>query len=46
MSDETVKEIEEQGVKCMPVQGDVSDFDFAKILSEMLKKNSVLLMCL
>ena len=32
VSDETVKEIEEQGVKCMPVQGDVSDFDFAKNL--------------
>ena len=38
MSDETVKEIEEQGVKCMPVQGDVSDFDFAKNLIRDVKK--------
>ena len=38
VSDETVKEIEEQGVKCMPVQGDVSDFDFAKNLIRDVKK--------
>ena len=31
VSDETIKEIEDCGVKCMPVQGDVSDFDFARV---------------
>ena len=38
VSDETIKEIEDCGVKCMPVQGDVSDFDFAKNLIKDVKK--------
>lgn len=38
ISDDTIKEIEQQGVKCMPVQGDVSDFDFAKSLIKDVKK--------
>ena len=38
MSDETIKEIEDCGVKCMPVQGDVSDFDFAKNFIKDVKK--------
>ena len=38
MSDDTIKEIEDCGVKCMPVQGDVSDFDFAKNLIKDVKK--------
>lgn len=38
VSDETIKEIEDCGVRCMPVQGDVSDFDFAKNLIKDVKK--------
>ena len=38
VSDETIKEIEDCGVKCMPVQGDVSDFDFAKNFIKDVKK--------
>ena len=38
VSDETIEEIEECGVKCMPVQGDVSDFDFAKNFIKDVKK--------
>lgn len=36
LDDETVQEIEECGVTCMPVQGDVSDFAFA---ADMMKKS-------
>ena len=38
VSDETIKEIEDCAVRCMPVQGDVSDFDFAKNLIKDVKK--------
>ena len=38
VSDETIEEIEDCGVKCMPVQGDVSDFDFAKNFIKDVKK--------
>lgn len=34
----TIQEIEEQGVKCMAVQGDVSDFAFAEKLIKDIKK--------
>lgn len=38
VSDETIKEIEAYGVKCMPVQGDVSDFEFAASMMKNVKK--------
>lgn len=38
VSDETIAEIEAHGVKCMPVQGDVSDFAFAADLVKQVKK--------
>lgn len=38
VSDETVKEIEGCGVSCLPVQGDVSDFEFAAFLIKQAKK--------
>lgn len=38
VSDETIKEIEDCGVKCLPVQGDVSDFNFASDLMKQVKK--------
>lgn len=38
VSDETIQEIEACGVKCLPVQGDVSDFDFAASLIKQVKK--------
>ena len=38
VSDETIKEIEACGVKCMPVQGDVGDFEFAAQLVKDVKK--------
>ena len=38
VSDETIKEIEDYGVKCMPVQGDVGDFEFAASLVKDVKK--------
>lgn len=38
VSDETIKEIEACGVKCMPVQGDVSDFEFAASMMKNVKK--------
>lgn len=38
VSDETIKEIEGYGVKCLPVQGDVSDFSFAGSMIKQVKK--------
>ncbi len=38
VSDETIQEIEGCGVKCLPVQGDVSDFEFAGSLVKQGKK--------
>ncbi|MDO4166695.1 MAG: 3-oxoacyl-[acyl-carrier-protein] reductase [Eubacteriales bacterium] len=38
VSDETIQEIEACGVKCLPVQGDVSDFAFAGSLVKQVKK--------
>ena len=38
VSEETIKEIEGCGVACLPVQGDVSDFDFAASLIKQAKK--------
>lgn len=38
VSDETIKEIEDNGVKCLPVQGDVGDFNFAAELVKTVKK--------
>lgn len=38
VDDETIKEIEDCGVTCKPVQGDVSDFDFAASLIKETKK--------
>lgn len=38
VSDETIKEIEGNGVKCLPVQGDVGDFNFAAELVKTVKK--------
>lgn len=38
VSDDTIKEIESCGVKCMPVQGDVADFEFAAQLVKDVKK--------
>lgn len=35
---ETIQEIEAFGVQCMPVQGDVSDFNFASDLMKQVKK--------
>lgn len=35
---ETIAEIEGQGVKCLPVQGDVSDFSFAADMMKQVKK--------
>ena len=39
VSDETIKEIEACGVKCMPVQGDVGDFEFAAQLVNDVRKS-------
>lgn len=38
VSDETIQEIEACGVKCLPVQGDVSDFAFAADFVKQVKK--------
>lgn len=38
VSDETIKEIEDCGVKCLPIQGDVSDFSFAADMMKQVKK--------
>lgn len=38
VSDGTIKEIEDNGVKCLPVQGDVGDFNFAAELVKTVKK--------
>ena len=38
VSEETIQEIEACNVKCMPVQGDVSDFAFAEELIKKVKK--------
>lgn len=38
VSNETIQEIEAYGVRCMPVQGDVSDFAFAGSLIKQVKK--------
>ena len=38
VSDETIKEIEGCGVTCLPVQGDVSDFEFAASMVKQVKK--------
>lgn len=38
VSDSTIKEIENLGVKCMPVQGDVADFAFAAQFIKDIKK--------
>lgn len=38
VSDETIQEIEACGVKCLPVQGDVSDFAFAGDFVKQVKK--------
>ena len=38
VSDETIKEIEDCGVKCMPVKGDVGDFEFAAQLVKDVKR--------
>lgn len=38
LSEDTVKEIESYGVKCMPVQGSVADFEFAAELVKTVKK--------
>lgn len=38
VADETIQEIEAKGVKCLPVQGDVSDFQFAADMIKQVKK--------
>ena len=38
VSEETIAEIEGKGVKCLPVQGNVSDFDFAADFMKQIKK--------
>ncbi len=38
VADETIQEIEAYGVKCLPVQGDVSDFTYAGSLVKQVKK--------
>ena len=38
VSDETIKEIEDNGVRCLPIQGDVGDFEFAAQLVKTVKK--------
>ncbi|MBQ1993627.1 MAG: 3-oxoacyl-[Lachnospiraceae bacterium] len=38
LSEDVVKEIESYGVKCMPVQGSVADFEFAAELVKTVKK--------
>ncbi len=38
VSEDTIKEIEACGVKCMPVKGDVADFEFAAQLVKDVKK--------
>ena len=38
VAEETIQEIEAKGVKCLPVQGDVSDFSFAGDLMKQVKK--------
>ncbi|MCD7825025.1 MAG: 3-oxoacyl-[acyl-carrier-protein] reductase [Clostridiaceae bacterium] len=36
--DDTIQEIEALGVQCLPVQGDVSDFEFAESMLKQAKK--------
>ena len=38
VSEETIQQIEAYGVKCMPVKGDVSDFEFAASLAKQVKE--------
>lgn len=38
VSEETIQEIEACGVKCLPIQGDVSDFEFAGSMIKQVKK--------
>lgn len=38
VAEETIQEIEAKGVKCLPVQGDVSDFSFAADMMKQVKK--------
>lgn len=38
VSDELIKQIEDYGVRCMPTQGDVSDFAYAASLMKEVKK--------
>lgn len=38
VSDDIINEIEEYGIRCMPVQGDVADFGFAAQLVKDIKK--------
>lgn len=38
VEEETIAQIESYGVKCMPVQGDVADFEFAAGLMKQVKK--------
>lgn len=38
VTEETIQEIEAYGVKCLPVQGDVSDFSFAADMMKQIKK--------
>lgn len=38
VSDETIKEIEDCGVRCLPIQGDVSDFSFAADMMKQVKQ--------
>lgn len=38
VSDELIKQIEDYGVRCMPTQGDVSDFSYAASLMKEVKK--------
>lgn len=38
VSEETIKEIEDCGVRCLPIQGDVSDFSFAADMMKQVKK--------
>lgn len=38
VSDETIKEIEAHQVTCLPIQGDVSDFEFAASMIKQVKK--------
>lgn len=38
VAEETIQEIEAKGVKCLPIQGDVSSFDFAADMMKQVKK--------